>query len=92
MKKIILFLVLLLTFIPTTIKAEDTPHNGNIWIITVPFCTDLDTLIRQASDYCGVYRQIPIDISYKLGCLKWFIGIAGPYAVPGAYDLQFRCY
>lgn len=94
MKKLILILVFLLAAFSSVRAGEDYPPtgNGNLWIINVPFCTDLDDLVQQAVNYCGVYRQTPIEISHKLGCWKWYVGIAGPYAKPGAYDLQFRCY
>jgi len=86
------FLIFLFSFFLSGAEIDEPIGTGNIWIINKTECTDLDVLMIEAVNSCGLYKQIPIDISYRISCLKWYIGIAGPYAVPGAYQLQFRCY
>ena len=87
------FLIFLFSFFLFGAEIDEPPiGTGNIWIINKTECTDLDVLMMEAVDSCDLYKQIPIDISYRISCLKWYIGIAGPYAVPGAYQLEFRCY
>lgn len=72
---------------------DNPPPEGNLWIIGDPSkCTDNDILTIRAADACAPYGQKPRDLAFLRPCLSRYIGIGGPYAIPGAYQLSFRCW
>ena len=78
---------------PADTGIDNPPPEGNLWIIGDPSkCTDKDILVLRAADACAPYGQKPKGLDFLESCLSWYIGIGGPYAIPGANRLAFRCY
>lgn len=78
---------------PPADSGDDTPPSGgNTWQIGDPSgCTDNDILTDRAFSACKPYGQSPANLHFITPCWAWYIGIAGPYAVQGAFFVSFQC-
>ena len=71
---------------------DDPPSTGNRWIVTpLTGCEEAWSLKQQADFACAPYGLQPAGILYGPPCLSWYIGIGGPYAVPGVSSMEFTC-
>lgn len=71
---------------------DNPPSTGNLWQIGNPSgCTDNEILKMKAAEACMPYGQKPDDINFIMPCWTWYVGIGGPFAVPGSFFVSFRC-
>lgn len=87
-----MLLALLLAACSPTNEGDAVPPPGNLWRITDPSgCAEREVLETIAAAECSNYNQRPIVVDLGPVCLSWFLGIAGPYAVPGVESMTFAC-
>lgn len=76
-----------------TMEGDDIPPIGNLWHIEDPTgCVEREAFQTVALAICGNFGQRPVTLGYGSECLAWFVGIAGPYAVPGVHSITFTCW
>jgi hypothetical protein len=70
----------------------EPPTGHNIWIIgDAVECKEQGDLANVAEKDCAAYGQLPFPLAWTGSCDVWYIGIAGPYAIPGYHFLTFEC-
>lgn len=70
----------------------EPPTGHNIWIIgDAVECREQGDLANVAEKSCAAYRQLPFPLAWTGSCDVWYIGINGPYTIPGYHFLTFEC-
>jgi hypothetical protein len=85
-----ILVALLLAACSPALEGDGIPPAGNLWRITDPTgCAERVALETIAAADCGPERVIVSEVGPA--CWKWYLGITGPYAVPGVESLTFGC-